>query len=81
MLGPVADQRVRTVWRGIEVGLLDDPLGADAAGPGDGAGVGRLRAGDQPQQGRLARPVLADHPDAVALADAQREVSSTERLP
>ncbi len=39
----------------------------------DASGVGLLAADDQAQQGRLAAAVAADHADAFALADADRD--------
>ena len=42
--------------------------------------VGRELAGQQLEQGRLARAVGADHADPVAALDAQREVADDRPL-
>ncbi len=49
---------------GVELHLLAQE--AHIGGPGDTAGVRLVRSGEEPQQGRLAHPVLPDQADAVA---------------
>ncbi|GAA2376517.1 hypothetical protein GCM10010404_35400 [Nonomuraea africana] len=46
---------------------------AQVGGPHDGAGVRLVHSGQQPQQGGLARTVLADQPDPVAGCGGERD--------
>ncbi len=57
----------------------DDRGDLDAAGARHASGVGLLAADDQAQQGRLATAVTADHADAFALADADRDAVQDRR--
>ena len=56
---------------------------ADRAGPCDGAHLGFEQAGEDPEEGRLARAVGTDQPDCRAGADGQvdvvQDVLPTER--
>ncbi len=76
---PAAD-RGAEVRRGrerlVEMGLLGQQPHAEVPAPLDLAHVGLVDAGDDPEQGGLARAVRADHADA--LADGDRRVDPVE---
>src|SRR5690606_35521244 len=60
---------------GVEqVAALVDVAELDGVADADGAGIGRLLAGDHPEQGGLADAVGADHADDAAGRQPEREV-------
>ena len=58
----------------VEVGLLFEEADREAGGQAGLAGVVVVEPGHDPQQGGLARPVGADHPDLGAGVEAQVDV-------
>jgi hypothetical protein len=54
--------------------LLVEVADAHVPAPADGAVLGLGRPGQDPEQGRLARPVAADDAEAVAAADGDRQL-------
>ncbi len=75
VLGALADERIAQRRVGVELVLLAEQRHANVAGTSQRACVGRLGAGDQPQQGGLAAAVLSDHADALAGGDSKRDLA------
>ena len=74
---PVADrgpQIRRGHEGGVEMRLLREQPDRQPALPMDGAAVGLIPAGGDPQQGRLAGAVRPDEPDPVVDRDGRRDV-------
>ena len=69
----VGDDLVDGVALG-EFGVLRHVADARVAAHGDGAGIGLELAGEDPEQGGLARAVAADQAEALAFGDAERDV-------
>ena len=79
VLGPIADDRRHDGRLRAERIVLGQPPDLDSAGPCDPPGVGRLVAGQDRQQRRLAAAVAPDHPDPVAVTDAERDAVEDQR--
>ena len=75
-----AGQELRQPLAGLAVRLLrQQPDGGRAGGEGDGALVGDQLAGQAGQQGGLADPVGADHPDPRPGGDGERHPGQDQR--
>jgi hypothetical protein len=75
VIGAAADELLADRPPRVELVALPEQRDAQPAGARDGAGVRRLRTGDQPQQRRLAVAVAPDHADALSRGHAERHVA------